>query len=289
MGVESECQRRTGRGTGLKSTIPQAGTRGTLSSGTGSVRWSIPDARTTCATLLLSCLLLFVACGRSPKESRLDVAIDVAKWLRSSIVASAHGPIWPDDALRPRKISTDIGSGVAGTVLFYLALAKVSGDSTYLVDAGLGAEYLLATLPTSPPDVEANPKITGLYGGLAGVGFALNEAFKATGDTRYRRGALRCVERLHTLARREGRGATWNGRHDILSGNAGTGLFLLYAAREMRHTPSQPLAERAGNYLLDHCVVDTAGWIWEMGTGMEMVLPNFSHGNAGVGYFLAKL
>jgi len=73
----------------------------------------------------------------------------------------------------------------------------------------------------------------GLYTGLAGIGFVLHETYVATGDTRYRDGARRAVTRIHEQAREVGAGVEWIDSTDILSGSAGTGLFLIYAADRM--------------------------------------------------------
>jgi lantibiotic modifying enzyme len=129
----------------------------------------------------------------------------------------------------------------------------------------------------------------GLYVGLAGIGFALQEASKVTGDGRYRDGAKRCLELLKTRAKHTGKGVEWNDVTDIIGGSAGIGLFLLYAAREMQDDAARELAAQAGDRLIELAKPEAGGLKWAMSPSFERLMPNFSHGTAGVAYFLASL
>ena len=217
-----------------------------------------------------------------------DAAIEAAKWIRSTTMETPKGLIWPNDALEAKTVTPDIESGVAGKVLFFLALHRRHPSGKYLPDIRRGAEHLLANIPAElKPD--SFPPGNSFYYGAAGIGFTLYEAYKTTGDKRYRTGALRCVELIHKNARPEGDGVVWTNFNDILFGNAGTGLFLLYVAREMNHAPSRALAIRAGRALLGRGVAEHGGLNWKFRQGADVVLPNFSHGVAGIGYFMATL
>ncbi len=73
-------------------------------------------------------------------------------------------------------------------------------------------------------------------------------------------------------------------------GSAGTGLSLLYAHREGLHEGALDLATRLGERLLEVSEATTAGRQWQMmQKDVDWTAPNFSHGTAGIAYFLARL
>lgn len=243
------------------------------------------------AFLLTSAILLFARCARDAPEAEriyLDAARQAAAWLSATTVETPHGPIWPTDARKPEAVSTRLGDGVAGVVLFFLELHQATGEARYLDEARRGAAYLLATLPDTLDAASYHPAAT-LYGSLPGAGIALYEVYRATGETPYRDGALRCVDLVHAYARQHDGADGWPPYNDVLNGNAGTGLFLLYAAREMGHAPSRDLALGLGRLSLERAIPEQGGLTWKLREDRAFVLPNFSHGAAGVGYFLASL
>src|SRR6185295_16227610 len=77
--------------------------------------------------------------------------------------------------------------------------------------------------------------------------------------------------------------------NDIISGTAGTGLLLLDAASQWNDRALGDLAVRAGRRMLKTAVPAEGGLIWFPGGGVKNNYPNFSHGTAGVSYFLATL
>jgi lantibiotic modifying enzyme len=174
--------------------------------------------------------------------------------------------------------------------LFFLEAHHSTSDETYLNDARSAADYLIAHLN--------DEKETGLYEGVAGIGFALIETFKATRDDRYKKAALRVTQMLKERARMidlqpEGgkptTGVEWNDTTDIIAGGAGTGLFLLYAAKELSDPSLKVLAARAGARLIALGRPEAGGQKWAMDRDFPRLMPNFSHGTAGVAYFLATL
>jgi len=212
----------------------------------------------------------------------MDAALRAATWLRSTAIRSEEGMSWPADPYDTGTVVTNLYTGTPGVVLFFLELYRHTGDSDYLDDASAGADFLLAGLDTTA-------QAAGLYTGVAGIGFVLNEAYRVTGSERHQSGALRAVQMIHGQAREVGAGVDWIDSTDIVSGTAGTGLFLLYAAREMGHAQSLDLASRAGWRLLEQAEAGAAGLSWRINAEYPRVMPNFSHGTAGVAYFLAAL
>jgi lantibiotic modifying enzyme len=129
----------------------------------------------------------------------------------------------------------------------------------------------------------------GLYEGLSGVAFALKETYRASGDEKYRQGFLTCLGRIKAAAVEVGAGVEWGSTTDIISGNAGTGLFLIYAARETKDAAWQDLAARAGTRLIELGRPESGGLKWAMDPDFPRLMPNFSHGTAGIAYFLVAL
>src|SRR3569833_597818 len=157
----------------------------------------------------------------------------------------------------------------------------------WLDEAKLGANELEAQLPAL-----AAAKNAGLYTGLGGAVFVLEETHRATTEGRYRDSARKALGMIHSLAQRSSSGASWTGpsaTNDIISGTAGIGLLLLWADHMMDGAPSRALALAAGRQLLGAGTPDKGGTKWPVGPGVTNLYPNFSHGTARVAYFLATL
>ena len=211
----------------------------------------------------------------------LEAAIKAAKWLEKSAVRTPHGLAWPADPKDPKTINNGLYAGTPGPVLFFLELYSSTGNQEFLQLARAGANDLLAKL--------AEEKGLGLYEGIAGIGFCLEETFKATKDQRFRDGFLACLKRIRDGAVKVGRGVEWSKVTDIISGNAGTGLFLLYANEELQEKAWLDLAEQAGKRLIELGRPENNGLKWAMDPDYPRLMPNFSHGTAGIAYFLASL
>ncbi|HXG65972.1 MAG TPA: lanthionine synthetase LanC family protein [Blastocatellia bacterium] len=218
---------------------------------------------------------------RADDRTYLQAAQQAAKWIRASAIQTDKGTIWPADPRDPKSVSLNLYSGTPGVVLFFMEAYRSTGDESYLKDARSGADYLLHALP------EQNSP--GLYTGIAGIGFTLQETFKATKDNRYREGALRCARWLQEHAAAVGKGMQWNETTDIIAGGAGVGLFLLYAARELKEPAFRDLAARAAGRLIEVGRPEAGGLKWAMDAKFPRLMPNFSHGTAGIAYFLTTV
>ena len=232
-------------------------------------------------------LLLLSPAPRTIAADRpyLAAATDTARWIRSTAVKTPQGTYWPatPGATGPaaQGLNPTLYSGTPGVVLFFLELHRASGRAEDLQDARAGADHLLATLDDKPQ--------SGLYTGVAGVGFVLGEVYKATKDAKYRDGMRKSVEILQRTAVENGAGVEWTPVTDIISGTAGTGLYLLHAAKELNLPAAKDLAVRAGRRLIELGQTEAGGTKWPMSPGMARMMPNFSHGTAGIAYFLARL
>lgn len=220
----------------------------------------------------------------------LQAAIQTANWLESVAVNTEHGIAWPSDPENPETIVRNLYSGTPGPILFFVELHNATGDERYLTIAKRAADDLLSTIPT-----ELDGDQAGLWVGVAGQGFTLQQVYKASGEQRYLDGARKCVDLLKTNAKQtQDGGAEWNEVTDIVGGTAGIGLFLLYAANQMHDEDALELAKKAGDRLITQAKpveIDGSakGLKWAMDDKFPRLMPNFSHGTAGVCYFLVTL
>jgi hypothetical protein len=218
----------------------------------------------------------------------LEAAVQAARWIHTARVESPQGVVWLQGPERPEGLSSssDLYSGGAGVVLFLLEMARATGDPTHQKEALRGADALIRGLPlaTDPSLAE-----DGLYTGVAGIGFALEQAYRDTGNAAYRKGADRCRDLIHAAARPAGAGVEWGEITDIIAGGAGTGLYLIHRAQAADDPASLELAARAGRRLVEQGIRESGGLKWRMASSYDRLMPNFSHGTAGVSYFLATL
>lgn len=238
--------------------------------------------------LLASTGLLAAGClvrGRraAPAERpHLDAALEIARWLRAQARPTAAGVTWPADPAQPERMDPRLYSGTAGVVLFLVELHRATGDAAALDLVRRGADDLATRVPDDPP-----PYLFGLYGGNEGIALALFEASGVSGDQRHRAAAERILRLVHGKAKADP--VVWSDSYDVMGGTAGTGLFLLWARNQLASADSLALAVRAGDALLGAGVADHGGLKWSRFQNGKSWMPNFSHGTAGVAYFLATL
>jgi lantibiotic modifying enzyme len=212
----------------------------------------------------------------------INEALKVERWLRQNRSGLKQGIAWPAVA-GDTAVVTNLYSGTSGIVLFYLELYHSTNDKSYLEEAEKGADYILA--------VSNGKKIgydeVGLYTGEAGVCFMFNQVFAVTKKSKYKLAAAQSLERLRGTAKTTGDRTDWR-YNDIVYGGAGIGLMLL----NIKTSEALNLAKQTGNELLAKALPAEGGEKWFMDSAMvrqSYYMPNFSHGTAGVSYFLAKL
>ena len=238
--------------------------------------------RTLLFVFILTLTSANVPAEQTPASSALrETAIDAAKWIRASGVKTGDGLVWPADPNDPKSTDSSLYAGTPGVVLFLLELHRATGNDEYLRDARAGADYLLSRIDSAPP--------AGLYTGVGGLGYTLGEVYRATKDEKYAAGVKRAIARLGETAKAAGSGVEWSDVTDVIGGTAGTGLFLLHQSRTLPSKDALALAERAGRRLLDLAKPEAGGSKWAMSPGFARLMPNFSHGTAGIAYFLADL
>ena len=227
-------------------------------------------------------LLFFSQLAFAADPSYLAAAQDAGRWIQASSIQRDGAVVWPADPNDAKSVNPTLYAGTPGPILFFLEAFRATGDRQYLRQAEGGADALIADV--------AEEKETGLYEGLAGEGFTLAEVYLVGGKAKYRDAALRCLQLLREKAQTTGNGVKWNDTTDIIAGSAGTGLFLLWADAKLHAPGAKELAIQAGDHLLQaaqHPAADQDKWMMDPQYPRE--LPNFSHGTAGVAYFLATL
>lgn len=231
------------------------------------------------AALLAMCSL--PSCKSAPDRPYLAAAEKAAAWIRAADIPAPEGLSWPAVPGDPASVALNLYSGTPGVVLFFVQAYHSTGREDHLRAAREGADFLLSRMS----GVEG----TGLYEGLAGIAFALEETYRASGDAKYLQGFKACLGRIKAAAVEKGAGIEWGSTTDIISGGAGTGLFLIYASKRTRDGAWLELAARAGARLVELGRPEGGGLKWAMDPDFPRLMPNFSHGTAGIAYFLAAL
>jgi lantibiotic modifying enzyme len=216
-----------------------------------------------------------------PERRCLDAALKAAEWIYAARLETAHGVTWPADPRDAKSVSRDLYTGAPGVVLFHLELYEQTGNPSQLAEASAGADDLLAAVERDEISE------SGLYDGLAGVAFVLAETYRASLAPKYWRGVERCRDLLRRRARRVDGGVEWNDATDVISGGAGIGLALLDVHRRFGDRACAELARSAAERLVGLGQPVSDGYRWMLSPKIDREYPNFSHGTAGVSYFLA--
>lgn len=254
-----------------------------------------------------------------PENSYLEFALRTERWLRHQAVTTGAGKIWRsrDEKDDHPVTNGNLYYGSSGVVLFYLELYQQTGNPSFLEEAEDGARYLMAAVPDElyfardlnaldlfpslnqpaeggiPVYTAANglahPNQASLYWGVSGIGFTLGEMARVTGKQAYRRAAWEIVDLLLRDHHADESGATWGSTPELQIGDAGVGLFLLYASRELEHPGAEKLALAIGQSLLVRAIESEQNLSWSTKRVYGSDYPNFAHGSAGIGYFLAAL
>jgi lantibiotic modifying enzyme len=217
----------------------------------------------------------------SSERPYLDVARRAERWIARSAIRGEGGTAWPWDPNDPQSVQLNLYTGTPGVVLFYLELFHATGDRAALAEAAAGADYLAASLPGEDQVADA-----GLYTGLAGIAYTLALTYRESGRAGLGDAARRALALIRAAANPGGRGVVWSDSTDIISGSAGIGLFLLWANED---SAALDLAAAAGRRLIELGAPERNGLKWMIAPSVPRNYPNFSHGTAGVAYFLASL
>jgi len=232
--------------------------------------------------------IVLAGCGpqRAEPDGRCVArAEEVAAWLKSVAVNEGDVTFWPVAPGRQDAPGLSLYGGTPGVVLFFHELHRTTGRDDYRVLAERGARWVASRAATDGAAMhwivegdDGKPAAdAGLYTGTAGIGWM----FLQLGGE-WRRQARGAAEWLSKDAR-------WGIVNDVVSGAAGVGLFLVRASHELREPRYLDGARAAGDWLLSEAIREKSGLRWKLSRDFARVYPNFSHGTAGVAFFLAVL
>lgn len=191
-----------------------------------------------------------------------------------------------DDLERPGEETASLGQGAAGRLRFLVAWYRARRDAASLHAVGEAADRLIELTSS----VASDSVDVSLYLGLAGPATALLDAADATEDDRHRRHAVALFDRIRNVARPDGDGLTWGPANDVAFGDAGIALALFAAGRRLGDSTYLGAAAASGRTLLRRSRPDSGGRNWfRSERPPHYVLPNFSHGAAGIGTALSIL
>ncbi|HEX5138372.1 MAG TPA: lanthionine synthetase LanC family protein [Planctomycetota bacterium] len=170
---------------------------------------------------------------------------------------------------RPPNPDPSVYSGDAGVAILHVGLYRATGKKEWLDAARASLDRAVAAMGDDP----------GLYTGRAGVGQACLDAYRATGDEAFLAKARACATGLAAPK------AT-----DVISGAAGIGIFQLNLQRATGAKEDLAAAAATGEWLATRAIATEGAVCWRVGDDeTSRIYTGFSHGAAGIGYFLLKL
>jgi len=177
------------------------------------------------------------------------------------------------DALRfARDDDPAIYSGDAGVAILLVGLYRATHDKQWLDAARRTLAGAFARATDDP----------GLYSGLAGIGQVHLDAYRASHRKEF-------LDRARECAKRVGDPARWRST-DIISGAAGIGIFQLNLHAATGDAADLAAARRTGQWLAERAIRADGTACWPVGGAAgARVYTGFSHGAAGIGYFLLEL
>jgi lantibiotic modifying enzyme len=240
-------------------------------------------------------LLVLAACstsnGNQSAEVYLDTALGGLRWIESHATETESGglmfPNMPGDSESPTSYMS-IYHGQPGRVLGFLQAYAATGVPHW-------REVTERSLVAMNEEVDAaladDYRNSGLYIGLAGIAAVEQLSAQVLEDADIQQRALAHADRILELAVAAEGGHHWNEVVDIITGAAGTGLFLLKMYEVSGEGRYLGAAERAARWLITVAQPDaeSSGAYWSIAPGDERHYPNFSHGTAGVAFFLGRV
>ncbi len=229
----------------------------------------------------------------------LSAAEQVGAWLLSTAEKGAGGWCW---AVKPGvspEVDPGLGWGTAAPTLFFVEAFRTTGDERWLVAAQEGCRWISGRVEATL-DAWDGPGLyeggCGLFTGIGGWAVVLHELAGATGDERTRSSAARMLEAIAGRATVVESGVHWHDMTEIMWGTAGIGSLMLTHGSEYLGPRAVDLAVGAGNWLMAQAEPAPVGIRWSLGPAYEAKnpnsrhrYPNFAHGAAGIGFFLARL
>jgi lantibiotic modifying enzyme len=228
----------------------------------------------------------------------LNTALEAVRFIRAQKVEGRAKWRRTDEADGVADYS--LYHGACGVILLLLELYAAGRDDTALAEAIAAGEEVVDYL------ARKDRLSVSMSTGWPGYAFAMAELARVSGREDFRACAVRCLEKLHAQSTPRGAGIGWiepapfaditgfsdeREIYDQSVGAAGAGLLMIYAHRQGLHPEALAWAKAVAERLLEVAEPDPDGLRWRLMNDMPFpfTAPNFAHGGAGVGYFLAQL
>ncbi len=233
-------------------------------------------------------------------EKYLQTAKEVMNFINTRKKQGKEGIYWSlEDAAFGRPIYYDeicMYAGASGILCFLLSLYDVTKDSAYLDEAKEAAKYINYRWHNDR-ELKRNFSKYAFSSGWSGAGFAMTQLYNVTKDDFYKELVANIVNQAikEAVPSEDGTGFYWSSYPGIV-GNAGTVLFILYAAKIFENKEWKEFAIKAGRIFLNkgrnmgegkkvYAGVDPTYF----GAGDNYVDPNFPMGTGGIGFALLRL
>jgi lantibiotic modifying enzyme len=233
-----------------------------------------------------------------PESRYLAAAERTGDWLLATAKRSPQGWSWPVKPGVSAVVAPGLGWGTAGPAMFFVEAFRTTGDERWLDAAREGARWMDTHLDAAAAGWAGRGLLTGV-GGWAVVLHELAEAAglaEAADDEWPASLARRALETVANHASVTGDGVHWHDLTEMVWGTAGIGCLMLTLGAHYLGPPAVDLAVRAGDWLLTQAEAAPGGIRWSLGRAYEAErpddqrrFPNFAHGAAGIGFFLARL
>jgi lantibiotic modifying enzyme len=222
----------------------------------------------------------------------LTAAEQTGNWLLATAERSPQGWFWPVQPGVSAEVIPGLGWGTAAPTVFFVEAFRTTGDERWLSAARAGARWMDAHLDESAGRWAG----CGLLTGIGGWAVVLDELAAAARDEQARDLARRVLETVAANASADGDAVHWHDLTEMVWGTAGIGCLMLTLGADYLGPAAVDLAVRAGDWLLAQAEAAPTGIRWSLGRAYEAErpddqrrFPNFAHGAAGIGFFLARL
>ncbi len=214
-----------------------------------------------------------------PDDGFLAAAQSVADSIAAQARPAVGGARWETRSYTGRsQYSTAVFGGTAGVVFLFADLFRVTGDPKAREVAEAAAMWVEGQSKADLRDPSAD---AGLYFGMSGHGQMCLHLYEATGRERWLRDAQ---ARARAVSR-----ASWPDAH-VLSGSAGSVIFLLRLHQATKDQGVLDAAVLAGNHIAETVERDTEGARWDwLREDQVRFSAGFVHGASGIAYALAEL
>jgi lantibiotic modifying enzyme len=243
----------------------------------------------------------------SAADPVLDTVRKAIRWIGPQAVPVGERTdaiLFPGTEGGKRRGSAAVYGGNAGILLFLQNAAAVLRDpqvaelATKLTNGLLSERKQTAEGHVTWMHKGMREGAAALYMGDAGIGHAFLVRAQLTGDKAALQVAIEVGDSLIARGKRDGETLAWDRQVEVISGAAGTLLYLLELGAETKESRFVEAAHASARWLLAQAKSSSGkgadgndrrllSWRWAMGGNAPYV--NFSHGTAGVAYALARV